>query len=69
MIPHPDTILLEGDRLYFSGDAAGIQAVKDALATKGVAGERLFLTAPKVGAAGATAAALCTEFSRQRGLR
>ena len=32
MIPHPDTILLEGDRLYFSGDAAGIQAVKDALA-------------------------------------
>ena len=32
LVPGPDAILLEGDRLFISGDAAGLQAVKDALA-------------------------------------
>ena len=51
---------VEDDALVLLANARA-QAVKDALATKGVAGERLFLTAPKVGAAGATAAAVTAE--------
>ncbi len=51
---------VEDDALVLLANARA-QAVKDALATKGVAGERLFLVAPKVAAAGATAAAATAE--------
>jgi hypothetical protein len=51
---------VEDDALVLLANARA-QAVKDALAAKGIAGERLFLTAPKVGAAGATAAAVTAE--------
>ena len=51
---------VEDDALVLLANARA-QAVKDALATKGVAGERLFLTAPKVAAAGASAAAVTAE--------
>lgn len=40
---------------------ARAQAVKDAIAAKGVAGERLFLTAPRLGGEGATVAAGAPE--------
>nr|MBP8139859.1 DUF748 domain-containing protein [Burkholderiales bacterium] len=51
---------VEDDALVLLANARA-QAVKDALAKKGVAGERLFLVAPKVAAAGATAAAVTAE--------
>ena len=47
---------VEDDALVLLANARA-QAVKDALAARGIAGDRLFLTAPKVGAAAAAAQA------------
>ncbi len=50
---------VEDDALVLLANARA-QAVKDALAARGIAGDRLFLTAPKVGAAAAAAQAQAT---------
>jgi len=51
---------VDDDALVLLSNARA-QAVKDALAAKGIAGDRLFLTAPKLGGAGASAAAITAE--------
>jgi outer membrane protein OmpA-like peptidoglycan-associated protein len=49
----------DDDQLRLLANARA-QAVKDALAAKGIAGERLFLIAPKLGSEGGAARALAT---------